>query len=66
MTPITILIIILSTACVVCYLTARSVKRTLSPVNKKPSAKILKMQREYRELIDYKLDMEYTKTKTPC
>lgn len=64
MTSIAILILVLFLAAVACCLTARSVKRTLNPVKRKPSAKILKMQREYQEMLDYKLSIDYAKTKS--
>jgi hypothetical protein len=28
------------------------------------SAKVIKMNQEFREMLDYKLDMDYTKTKS--
>jgi hypothetical protein len=33
---------------------------------KKPSAKIIEMNREFREMLDYKLSQEYVKTKSSC
>jgi hypothetical protein len=32
----------------------------------RPSAKIVKMSEEMREMLDYKMDINYTKTKKSC
>jgi hypothetical protein len=31
---------------------------------KKPSAKVIQMNREFREMLDFKLDMDYQKNKS--
>jgi hypothetical protein len=52
------LVIIYGAAIIWCVRSSRKV------YGKKPSAKVLQMNKEYRELLDYKLDCEFIKTKS--
>jgi hypothetical protein len=63
-TLLIIILILLIIANVLCFLTARSVKKTLNYYKRKPSAKLVKISREYREMLDYKLSPDYEKVKS--
>jgi hypothetical protein len=58
LTLIISLVIIYGAAIIWCVRSSRKL------YGKKPSAKVIKMNREFREMLDFKLDMDYQKTKS--
>jgi len=57
---IVLLFIIYGAAIIWCIRSSRKV------FGQRPSAKVVQMNKEFRELLDYKLSQEYTKTKKSC